>query len=177
MEALEEIARQAVAILPDALLRNIQLERLLATIPPSSSYQPNLVVSHGDYYPRNVLFWDEQIHVLDLTTVGLAPVEDDLAWFLIWPSSGKQRILAGKLAGASAVWRNLAAAFLRGYGYDADVGWDRLSPFLTVHFLQRLAVASRTIEGLPLAFRLLLMARLSRWANAFSRSLLAGRLW
>ena len=177
MEALQARAHEAAAVLPDAVRRNIPLERLLGSIPSSSEYQPHLVVSHNDYHPANVLFCDAEIRVLDLVTVGLAPAEDDLASFLVRTASQKQRILAGELAGPSALWRSLAGAFLTAYGRDTENAASRLAPFLAVQFLERLASASGATERLATPLRLLMVARLSRWARDFSASLEEGRLY
>jgi aminoglycoside phosphotransferase (APT) family kinase protein len=177
MEALQARAHEAAAILPDAVRRRIPLERLLARIPSSLGYQPRLVVSHNDYHPANVLFYGAEIRVLDLVTVGLAPAEDDLASFLVRTLSQKQRMLAGELAGPSALWRSLAGAFLTAYGRDTENASSRLAPFLTVQFLERLASASSTAERLAMPLRLLSLSRLSRWAREFSTSLEEGRLY
>ncbi len=176
METLQRRAYDAVAQMPDALLRNIPLERLLDSIPSSLGYQPHLVFSHGDYLPGNVLFSDGEIRVIDLTGACLTPAEYDLSKFLIWTASQKQRVLVGKLAGTSALWGSLAATFLTAYGYNADDVGSRLGPFLVVQFLERLAHASGTVEGLPTPFRLLSRARISLWAKAFATSLVEGRL-
>lgn len=174
--ALQRRAEKAAAALPQAVRRRIPLERLLARIPFSLDGEPHLVVSHNDYQPSNLLFDDGQIRVLDLTTVGLAPAEDDLASFLVRALSPKQRMLAGGLAGPSALWEELAGVFLAAHGYDASEAAGRLRPYLTVQFLERLASASSTTERLATPLRLLSQARLSRWAGDFSTSLEEGRL-
>ncbi len=177
MEALRARADEAAAVLPEAVRRSIPLERLLDSIPSSSAYEPRLVVSHNDYHPANVLFCNGEIRALDLVTVGLAPPEVDLASFLVRASSQKQRILAGRLAGTSALSGSLAAAFLNAYGHDGDDAESRLRPFLVVHFLERLASASRRSEQLAAPLRLPLQARLTRWAKRFSTLLEEGRLY
>jgi hypothetical protein len=163
---LESKTLEAAASLPECLRREIPLDDLLDEIRGLKLEKKRLVVSHGDFQPGNILVSGLGMTIVDLATARVCPIEDDLSFFIVLLFTHKERIVYGSVPGTAALPRELANAFLVGYGFPPGDGWHQLDPMLRFHVIERLAEMCARIQRFPAVFRPFLVRRLVDWVRS-----------
>ncbi len=166
---LAEVRRRmdgAAATLGPEVARHVPLRKLGEWISDLGNGAHRMAFSHGDFQPGNVLISGSRISVIDLGTAGVRPPEDDLAFFVTFAFTHKERVTFGNAAGMRSFVRDFCDAFLEGYGWSALEGRAAMRPYVAWLIVQRLADMTARIERFPRLPRLVLRKRLVGWVKS-----------
>jgi hypothetical protein len=155
----------AEALRPD-VARHVPLTRLLGWVSELADSENRIAVSHGDFQAGNVLISGQRISVIDLGTAGVRPPEDDLAFFITFAFTHRERVAFGNIGGTREFVRGFCNSFLEGYGVEALRGRAALRPYIAWLIVQRLADMTARIERWPRLPRLVLRERLVGWVRS-----------
>jgi thiamine kinase-like enzyme len=156
---------EAIAKLSHDLQRHLPLTQLLRW----SGQAPvgeRLVMSHGDFQPGNLLVSGSRFTVMDYATAGARPAGEDLAWFVTFVLSQRERVVLGNSAGPRRFVARMCREFLAGYDSDFRRMSQTVRPYLALVVVRRLADLLQRIDRSPPVARPLLRKRLVGWADS-----------
>jgi aminoglycoside phosphotransferase (APT) family kinase protein len=125
-----------------------------------------LVMSHGDFQPGNLLVSASGFTVIDFATAGVRPAGADLAWFVTFVLSQRERVVLGNAAGTRRFVMKFCREFLSGYDFDFSRASQIVRPYLGLVVVGRLADLQKRIDHWPPPARPLLRNRLVGWADS-----------
>jgi aminoglycoside phosphotransferase (APT) family kinase protein len=123
-------------------------------------------MSHGDFQPGNLIVFDGRFIVMDYATAGIRPPGEDLAWFLVFVMSQRERVVLGSSAGSRGFVAKVCRDFLSGYDADMPGASRTLRPYLASLVVTRLADLQNRIERAMPPARPVLRKRLVAWADS-----------
>lgn len=157
---------EAVSTLSDDLKRRIPMKRLLEWSGQATA-DGAPVMSHGDFQPGNLIVLnDGRFIVMDYATAGVRPASEDIAWFLVFVMSQRERVVLGSPAGSRGFVAKVCKEFLAGYDTDMPRASRALRPFLASLMVTRLADLQHRIDRTPPPVRFILKKRLVGWADS-----------
>jgi len=166
---LPEVRRRmslAASELRPEVAAEVPLAMLESWVEELAGLEHRMAVSHGDFQPGNVLMSGSNISVIDMGTAGVRPPEDDLAFFITFAFTHKERVAFGNPAGSRSFISALCRDFLDGYGIEAFDGRRALRPYVAWLIVQRLSDMTARIERWQRVPRAILRKRLVGWTKA-----------